>query len=140
MLFILTPESWFSPYLQEPALLFSEPRILNPALPHLPPTTYDLPSITYRPPPTVYHIPSLVSRAKTPDSQEQECRGGRDPALPDAAGHVVKMIEAVRMPQPRHAKIPPQPQAESACRRPAAAEGPPILMVGGSAPPASPPD
>jgi hypothetical protein len=38
--------------------------------------------------------------------------------------------------QPRHAKILPRPQAESACRRPAATYGPPILMVGGSAPPA----
>jgi hypothetical protein len=32
----------------------------------------------------------------------------------------MEMIEAVRMPQPRHAKILPQPQAESACGRPAA--------------------
>ena len=32
----------------------------------------------------------------------------------------MKMIEAVRMPEPAHAKIPPQPQAASACRRPAA--------------------
>jgi hypothetical protein len=30
------------------------------------------------------------------------------------------MIEAVRVPQPRHEKIPPQPQAASACRRSAA--------------------
>ena len=77
---------------------------------HLPPTTYLLPS-------TTYHIPSLVSRAKTPHSQEQECRGGRDPALRDAGGYVMKMIEAAKMPQPRHEKIPPRPQAESACRR-----------------------
>jgi len=29
----------------------------------------------------------------------------------------MKMIEAARMPQPGHARIPPWPQAESACRR-----------------------
>jgi len=50
----------------------------------------------------------------------------------------MKMVEAVKMPQMRHAKILPHPQAASACRRPAAAEGPPILMVGGSAPPGVP--
>ena len=76
-----------------------------------------------------------MSRPTTPDSQEQECRGGRDPAQRDAGGHVMKMMEAVRMPQPRRAKILRQPQEASARRRPAAAEGPPILMVGGSAPP-----
>jgi hypothetical protein len=107
---LLNPESWFGPCLQEPALLFPESRILNPALPHLPPTAYHLPC-------TDYHIPSLVSRAKTPDSQEQECRGGRDPALRDAGGHATKMIEAGKMPQPGHAKILPRPQAASACRR-----------------------
>ena len=36
-------------------------------------------------------------------------------------GKGLGMIEAVKMPQPRHAKIPPQPQAESAWRRPGAA-------------------
>ena len=36
--------------------------------------------------------------------------------LRDAGGHVMKMIEAAKMPQMRHAKILPQPQAESACR------------------------
>jgi hypothetical protein len=29
----------------------------------------------------------------------------------------MKMIEAAKMPQPRHEKIPPQPEAASACRR-----------------------
>jgi hypothetical protein len=62
--------------------------------------------------------------------------GQQQPVIPGAGGQVMKMIEAVKMPQPRHAKILPQPQAASARRRPAAAEGPPILMVGGSAPPA----
>ena len=56
----------------------------------------------------------------------------RDPALRDAGGHVMKMIEAVRMPRPRHAKILPQPKAEPACQKPPAAEGPPILMADGS--------
>ena len=68
-------------------------------------------------PPTTYHIPSLVSRTKAPESQEQECRGGRDPALRDAGGHAMKMLEAAKMPQPRHAEFLPQPQAASACRR-----------------------
>ena len=49
----------------------------------------------------------------------------------------MKIIEAVRIPQPGREKILPQPQAASAWRRPAAAEGPPIPMVGGSAPPAA---
>jgi len=35
---------------------------------------------------------------------------GGDPALRDAGGHVM-MIEAVKMPQPGHAKTLPQPQA-----------------------------
>ena len=51
----------------------------------------------------------------------------------------MKMIEALKMARSGHEKILPQPQAESACRRPAAAEGPPILMEGGSAPPAETP-
>jgi hypothetical protein len=62
---------------------------------------------------------------------------GHDPALRGAAGHVMKMNEAAKMPQPRHAKILPQPQAVSARRRAAAAYGPPILTVGGSASPAA---
>ena len=35
----------------------------------------------------------------------------------DAGDDVMKMIEAAKMPQPRHEKIPPQPEAASACRR-----------------------
>jgi len=41
--------------------------------------------------------------------------------LRDAGGHVMKMIEAEKMPKLKRAKILPHPQAESACRRPAAA-------------------
>ena len=54
----------------------------------LPPESRILFFPTYDLPPTTYHIPSLVSRAKASESQEQECRGGRDPALRDAGGHV----------------------------------------------------
>jgi hypothetical protein len=79
-------------------------------------------------PHTTYHLPRTTSlascqeqkrldRAIALESQEQECRGGRDPARRDAGGHVMKMIEAVKTPQPRHAKTLSEPQAASACRR-----------------------
>ena len=58
------------------------------------------------------------------DWRRPRARAIGDSPARDAGGHVMKMIEAVRMPQPWHAKIPPQPQAGSAFRRAAAAEGP----------------
>ena len=44
--------------------------------------------------------------------REVKAREGEpDPALRDAGGHVMKMVDAVKMPQLRNAEILPQPQA-----------------------------